>query len=110
MDGRVLLDAFAKETFVETIPSWDDVEGNDGRHPEGFQLDPLESDEAIKQLVELGYIEELSPDKKENVESVVRELEYNLARSYMDAGRYPDAVEILGKLFKRNWFAVGDVL
>lgn len=102
MDGRVLTEAFETEPFIETVTSWDEIKGDDGCHPEGFQLNPLESDEAIKQLVELGYIDELSGDKKKNIDSAVRELNYNLARSYMDAGRYADAVEILAELYKHN--------
>ncbi len=65
MDGRVLTEAFETEPELETITSWDEVKGDDGCHPVGYQMNPLESDEAIKQLVELGYIEELVTTKDE---------------------------------------------
>lgn len=102
MDGRVLTEAFADEPEIETVDSWDAIQGDDGCHPEDYQLNPLESEAAIKQLVELGYIDELSGDKKVNVENAVRELNYNLARAFMDAGRYADAVEILAELYQKN--------
>ena len=38
MDGRVLTEAFEEDPAVETIPSWDDVEGEDGSHPAGREM------------------------------------------------------------------------
>ena len=87
---------------VETIPSWDDVPGEDGAHPPDAALDPVEAQEAIDQLVALGYIEKPNEDREKAVAETVRELSYNAARSYMDANRHLEAAESLEKLWE-DW-------
>ena len=87
---------------VETIPSWDDVSGEDGAHPPDAALDPVEAQEAIDQLVALGYIEKPNEDRERAVAETVRELSYNVARSYMDANRHLEAAETLEQLWE-DW-------
>lgn len=100
MDGVPLVGALVEgKKEVPTIPSWDDVEGEDGSHPAGTTIDPVEAQEAVKQLVALGYIEAPNEDQAKAVAETVRELHYNLARSYMDAGRHLEAVPYLEDLF-----------
>ncbi len=101
MDGRPLLEAFCDPPPIETIPSWDDVPGEAGLHPPDMQLNPVESQEAIQQLVALGYIEPPPANRQQAVDNTVRELRYNLARSYMDDGRHSAAAEILEELYAR---------
>ena len=98
MDGKPLVSAFLEPPDNETIPSWDDVPGDDGRHPPGMWIDPIEAQEAVKQLVALGYIEKTPEEREKAVAQTVRELNYNLARSYMDAGRFLDAIGLLADL------------
>lgn len=100
MDGRSL-DVFASPRKIETIPSWDAVLGEDGQHPKDRILDSVESKEAFDQLVALGYIEQPSGDRKVAVAKTQRELDYNLARSYMDAGLHGEAASILADLYRR---------
>ena len=69
MDGRVITEAFAEPPALDSIPSWDEVDGVDGCHSKDKRLDPAENEEALRQLVELGYIEELKEDKKENIKT-----------------------------------------
>ena len=95
MDGKPLVNCFETPPHVEVIPSWEDIEGECGMHPEGARMDSVQSAEAIKQLVELGYIEEPDEDHAVAVKETIRELNYNLAQSYMDAGRYQDAAPLL---------------
>ena len=102
MDGRVLLDAFEQPPEVTTIPSWDDVPGDDARLAEEHCFDPLAAKEAMDQLVALGYIEPLADKASTAVESTARELRYNLARSYMDADLYQQAVPLLAALYKEQ--------
>ncbi|MEM9658378.1 MAG: alkaline phosphatase family protein, partial [Planctomycetota bacterium] len=102
MDGHPAAAAFENPPDVETIPSWDDVEGDAGTHSAEVQLDPSESQEAIAQLVALGYIEPPGPDREKAIVRTVRELKYNLARSYMDDDRHGAAAEILEQLY-RDW-------
>jgi len=101
MDGRPLTSAFETSPDVNWIDSWEDVTGDDGRHPPDLQLDPVESQEAIRQLVDLGYIEEPDADTEVAVQECVREQQYNLARAYKAAGRIPDALEILESLWAK---------
>lgn len=101
MDGKPLAGAFVEPLSVHTIPSWDAVPGDDGRHSSETQIDPIEAQQAIDQLVALGYIEKPSEDREKAVSQTVRELNYNLARSYMDAGRQADAVPLLTDLVAR---------
>ena len=101
MDGVPLVSGFVDgNQDVPTIPSWDDVEGEDGSHPEGTAIDPVEASEAVNQLVALGYIEPPNENQEKAVADTVRELHYNVARSYMDAGRHLEAVPYLEKLFE----------
>lgn len=101
MDGKVLVNCFEDEQTVEFIETWEAVDGDDGQHPANMQLDVSESRESIKQLVDLGYIDEPDPDLGKAIDETVRELKYNLAQAYMDGGLYADAADVLEKLWDR---------
>lgn len=100
MDGQPLLDIFEDTPDIATIESWDECAGDDGQHPEGMAIDPSESKEALEQLVALGYIEPPDEDSGKAVADCQRELDYNLARSYMDAGMHGEAIPLLLNLYK----------
>ena len=101
MDGKSLVTMFEDPPEIATIPSWDDVEGPHphGMHPPDAHLDSNQSAEAMKQLVELGYIEEPSEDSHEAVRTTTRELKYNLAQAYMDGGQCEPAAELLEEIW-----------
>ncbi len=101
MDGKPLVTMFEETPAVETIPSWDDVDGPHphGMHPPDAHLDSVQSAEAMKQLVELGYIDEPDEDTSKAVRETVRELNYNLAQANMDGGRLSEAAELLEPLW-----------
>ena len=98
MDGKPLVQAFEAPPPVSAIPSWDAVEGAAGMHPPEKRIDPVEAQEAIQQLVALGYIEKPPEDRQQAIEECVRELNYNLARAYMDAARHAEAADLLQEL------------
>lgn len=98
MDGKVLINAFLDRTLPVRIPSWDYVAGNDGRHPPERHYDGASSVEALRQLVDLGYITPPSGDNAKMVADCVAESRYNLARAHMDAGEFDHAAEILHSL------------
>jgi len=100
MDGKPLVGAFEEEPAFPTIPSHDAVHGAAGMHSPDMKIDPLDASEAINQLVALGYVEKPSEDAEEAAKDAIRELRYNLARSYMDANRHADAIPILEQLFE----------
>ncbi len=102
MDGKVLVGAFAQPPQVETIPSWEEVPGEDGRHPPHTRLDPDGARESLEQLVALGYIAAPNEDRAKAVADTVAELRYNLGEAYQDAGRHAEAVEIFRELHRSN--------
>lgn len=102
MDGRVVADAFEDPPQAGTIPSWEDVPGDDGRHPPHTRLDPVAAAEAMEQLVALGYVEKPGENIEEYVEATVRELRFNLLEAYQDANRHGEAIEIARDLCRRQ--------
>ena len=98
MEGGVLTGAFQSPPATRQIPSWEKVEGNDGRHPPHMQLDPMAASESLDQLVALGYVEEPDADNDKAVKSTITDLRTNLAEAYQDAGRHADAIAILREL------------
>jgi hypothetical protein len=103
MDGRPLVGAWEEPPEVEYIDSWENVPGEDGRHQQdaNLQIDPADQEEAIAQLVELGYIDRPDEDQAVAVANTVRELRYNLARDYIGCRMYREAIEILEELWEK---------
>jgi predicted AlkP superfamily phosphohydrolase/phosphomutase/Flp pilus assembly protein TadD len=99
MDGKALVQAFDPPLQVQRIPSWDEVSGESGMHPPELRVDPISASEAIKQLVELGYMEAPTDEQQGAVEVARREWQYNLAASYLDAGKPTEALPILESLY-----------
>jgi predicted AlkP superfamily phosphohydrolase/phosphomutase/tetratricopeptide (TPR) repeat protein len=103
MDGTPLMGMFdeaaAAASSPPSIPSWEDVPGDAGMHPPDRHMDTAQCREALDQLVALGYIEKPPDDASEAVETTVRELDYNLARSYMDAGLHDQAIPLLARIW-----------
>ncbi len=101
MDGKILVNAFSQAPALEPIESWDSMAGEAGLHPAGTQLDTVASAEAFKQLVALGYVAPPAADMQETIDECVRELKYNLARSYRDGNRCAEAAALLEELWSR---------
>ncbi|BBL76867.1 alkaline phosphatase family protein [Methylomagnum ishizawai] len=99
MDGKPLLNAFAEPPAVDYLPSWDEVPGEAGLHPAGMQADPVDQAEALKQLVELGYIDPPAADLEQAAAHTVKELRYNLARDYQDSQHLPEAMALYAELW-----------
>ncbi len=99
MDGRVLTEIFAEPPEEKFIDSWENVAGDDGRHPDDFEFDPVESKEALEQLIALGYVERPDDNYEVAIRKCTDELDYNLARSYMDEGRFGEAIPLLLNLY-----------
>jgi predicted AlkP superfamily phosphohydrolase/phosphomutase/tetratricopeptide (TPR) repeat protein len=98
MDGQVLINAFTDPHLPTPIPSWDEVPGEDGRHPPSRQYDGVSAAESLQQLVALGYVAPPGENQARTVGETVEEARYNLARSHMDEGRPDLAAEILRAL------------
>jgi len=101
MDGKPLLHAIDAEWWepADPIASWEDVRGDAGMHPKEKREDPYAAREALRQLVELGYIEEPSKDDEQAAKDAAREAKFNLARAYHDGGLLDEAATRLDELF-----------
>ena len=98
MDGRPWMEIFDKAEPVERIPSWEDIEGEAGLHPEDVREDPSGSAEAIKHLVDLGYIAAPSEDAEKAVEKCLLEQRTNLARALTASRRAVKAIPLWQEL------------
>jgi predicted AlkP superfamily phosphohydrolase/phosphomutase/tetratricopeptide (TPR) repeat protein len=92
MDGKVLTSAFENPSGIDSIPSWDAVPGDAGCHVDGAGFDPVSAAEALKQLIDLGYVAPPAPDRQVTLDEHLFEMRYNLARAYLDERR-PDLAE-----------------
>jgi predicted AlkP superfamily phosphohydrolase/phosphomutase/tetratricopeptide (TPR) repeat protein len=102
MDGKVLINAFSDSTLPAPVESWEPIEGEDGRHPPSREYDGAVAVEALKQLVDLGYIAAPPVDARKAVAACVDENQYNLARAYLGADVPEPAAEILRQLVDRD--------
>src|SRR5581483_8689395 len=116
MDGKVLSQALASPPAQCSIPSWDEIPGDDGQHPSHTRFDVAAAQEALpreamEQLAVLGYIERPHENRRVTVDRTLRELQYNLGESLQDAGRHGEALEIFRALRtadpEEQRFAVG---
>lgn len=92
MDGRVLAEALSSPSMQERVPSWDGVDGDAGLHPSELRQDPFEAADAIKQLVDLGYMAALPEDVQGQLDLVRRESTFNLAVALMSRRRSLEAI------------------
>lgn len=99
MDGKVLVQAFDHVIMPEYIDSWEQEAGESGLHPSELQEDPIAAQEALRQLIELGYIEAPTKDKQDNVDRLIAETKYNLARVYLFKKQPELAEPILQEIF-----------
>jgi predicted AlkP superfamily phosphohydrolase/phosphomutase/tetratricopeptide (TPR) repeat protein len=102
MNGKPLAGAWERPPRIETVPSWDEIPGDDGSHPPGTRLDAGQAREALKQLEALGYIQPLPEDAAAAVAETDRELRYNLACAYTDAQMDLMAGEIFAGLWSER--------
>lgn len=104
MDGKALMAAWENPQPPMVIDSWEEVPGECGMHPPGYQLDSESSKDLIKHFVALGYVEDPGDDKQKAEEGAVIEAKYNLARVYLSTRRPPRAQPLLEELvWARPW-------
>jgi predicted AlkP superfamily phosphohydrolase/phosphomutase/tetratricopeptide (TPR) repeat protein len=102
MDGKVLSAAFEEPPDLKPIPSWEDVPGDAGRHPAHTLLDPIAAQEALQQMVAMGYIAQPDENSEKAVANTVRELRYNLGEAYQNDDRHQEAAEIFRELYNHE--------
>ena len=101
MEGRVLEDVFAEKRDVESIPSW---ESSSGIARSRVPLSETENRALLDKFVALGYIDEIPEDNSVAIAETNRENDWNMARAYMYAGRYEQALPLLERCFHAQPF------
>ncbi|MBQ89789.1 MAG: hypothetical protein CL433_13275 [Acidimicrobiaceae bacterium] len=96
MDGAPVVSAFETLPEIAFIDSWDDIVGDDGRYADEDRSSPWAEQEAMAQLVELGYVD---AEQAKNVGKSVRESQFYLARVHLHRGRPDEAVPLLEEAF-----------
>ena len=98
MDGRVVGEAFVEPPAAQTVPSWDDEPGEAGMHPPEMRQDPFEAADALRQLVDLGYMADTGDDQQALVDLTRRESNFNHAVVCMTTGKPAKAVPVFRAL------------
>lgn len=98
MEGTPLVECFDEDPYLEHIESWEKVDGVHGRHDPNKQVDKWANQEALDQLIELGYIDKPNEDLSKAIQDATNESQYYLARNYMDGNKMEEAIPILEKL------------
>lgn len=102
MAGNVLKQAFENAEEVKYIPSWEERKGDAAMLSNNATSDPEAEQQAMEQLIELGYVEKQSEDNSRRLAMTKRESQINLARSYVHAGKTPKAVPVLEEIVAEN--------
>lgn len=98
MDGRVLVEAFAEpRPAIRTVETWETPEAAERRRQRAGAHRRVGDEEGslVRQFVELGYLDDPGENPDEALRATERENRWNLARSFLDAGRYADALPLL---------------
>ncbi len=101
MEGRVLEDVFAEKRDVELISSW---ESSSGMARTRVPLSETENRALLDQFVALGYIDEIPEDNSVAIAETNRENDWNMARAFMFAMKYEEALPLLEKCFHAQPF------
>ena len=102
MSGNVIVDAFEDPGKIEFIESWEQVEGDFGMRKGADTMEDLSNQEAMEQLIELGYVDRPNANIEKTLLLTKCELRYNLARVYMSKKDYKQAQEILQDLVQED--------
>lgn len=102
MDGKIALDIFEEIKPPKFIDSWESVKGDFGEHLDSNNTNQLNDQEAMQQLIDLGYIER--PDEKIEVAILKTkcDLKHNLSRVYRGKKDYEAAKSILLELIEEK--------
>ena len=102
MDGKTLIHAFENPPEIETIKSWENIKGEDGSHQKDLELSQEDNEAELKQLIDLGYIEDPGDDIEKAIIKTKNENDFYLARAYYNGNKWLEGIEILERLFKEN--------
>jgi predicted AlkP superfamily phosphohydrolase/phosphomutase/tetratricopeptide (TPR) repeat protein len=101
MEGKVLVNAFERMPEIARIESREKVDDPNAPPREiSAADDPEVAAEAMRQLVELGYLDAPGEDVLRNIARARAEQRFNLAASLMDGRRASDALLITAQLMR----------
>ena len=100
MDGKAAIQAFERPPKVERIPTWETVPGDAGMHPSDSRQDPVAAQQALQQLVELGYIQPPDADAQKTVSQVVDHLQFHLGLTVLHYGSPSEAAKVFEGLLR----------
>jgi tetratricopeptide (TPR) repeat protein len=95
MQGRVLSEAFDRRAVWDRIPSWEDVPGECGMHPQESRPADLDSAIVLQQLAALGYIDAPAQFARETLRVAKMHQAFNLARVYLSQGNPAEALPLM---------------
>lgn len=102
MDGKVLINAFENGEVKRPIDSWELVDGNDGRHSSDTAVSADDMDAELRQLIELGYVDDPGDDVDTAIKMTLDENNFNLARSYINGQKWEEGIKLLEVLHAEN--------
>lgn len=102
MAGNIAIQAFANTPNPNFIPSWETREGNAAMLEKNATSDPIAEQQALEQLIELGYVEKQSEKTEKQIIVTSRESMLNLARSYIHAGKKNKALPVLEEVCENH--------
>ena len=97
---RDRVNAFIEVPEIQTIKSWENIAGNDGAHPKDFEQNEEDTQAELRQLIDLGYVEDPGNDIEAAVKKTQNENNYYLARAYIDGGEYAESIRLLEQLHR----------
>jgi predicted AlkP superfamily phosphohydrolase/phosphomutase/tetratricopeptide (TPR) repeat protein len=100
MDGKVLVTAFEDEPIIERIESWDIALGGAPTQHDNLKVSDEEADAELKQLIELGYVADPGKNAEKAIQNTNNENNFNLARAYIDGGKFAEGIQLLEQLFE----------
>lgn len=98
MDGRPLTRCFARPIEMGHIETYEPPHPRDGVHRGEQADDPFTAQQAMEQLVALGYIDAPGEDQARTVQKAMHERASNLAQVYFTSARFEQALALLNEL------------
>lgn len=103
MSGQVLNQSFKDMKEVKFIDTWEIKDDkNWGELDESMKIDVWSAQEALQQLIELGYIEELDESDEKLIEQIQLENSFHSAQIKISSNRHQEAIPILEELLEKK--------
>ena len=101
MDGRPLTAIWEHPPAIRFIDSWDDLPGDAALLERTATAGSEAAAAVVRQLADLGYIDDVPEDRAAAIDETIREERWNLARALVDGGRLDEAAAMFADLWTR---------